>query len=66
MNLDIATIVKDSEEELFFNFIDEARNNDTEKKFLPYNEKYDNINNDTHYKSAKEEEIETFAKIAGN
>ena len=66
MNLDIAIIVKDSEEELFFIFIDEARINETEKKFLPYNEQYDNFNDDTHYKIPKEEKNETFADVVAN
>ena len=59
MNLGITFIFKDSDEELFLNFIDEALNNDLEKRFLSYLEEYEHFDDSTQYIIVKEENNES-------
>ena len=59
MNLDITCMFKDSDEDLFLNFIDEALNNDLEKRFLSYLEEYEHFDDSTQYIIVKEENNES-------
>ena len=59
MNLGIIYMFKDSDEELFLNFIDEALNNDLEKRFLSYLEEYEHVDDSTQYIIVKEENNES-------
>ena len=59
MNIDITCMFKDSDEDLFLNFIDEALNNDLEKRFLSYLEEYEHFDDSTQYIIVKEENNES-------
>ena len=59
MNLDITCMFKDSDEDLFLNFIDEALNNDLEKRFWSYLEEYECFDDGTQCIIVKEENNES-------